>query len=252
MKQDNNTLTKTTEWWNNLSTQESMNFVSKYFPLNSPNYCSKKQAIHIYLSEHPEQPIKEDTLTKDEAIEAMLKGYKVTHQYFTDSEWAKLNGHFEIEFEDGCKIKVDDFWRDRKGEEWQMGWSIFAEPIKEQSSNRGEGDILEGISKGEWKIGGTSRGLNNYYIEAGGEKIAQIFSSIPNCEKNADIISKAPELAKENQELRESNTRLKEENKRLMDNMNIACRLALEFGYVECEKGNNIQLAFKNYASCKR
>lgn len=94
----------------------------------------------------------------------------------------------------------------------------MTEKLKEESSNREEGDILEGISKGEWKIGGTSRGLNNYYIEAGGEKIAQIFSSIPNCEKNADIISKAPELAKENQELRESNTRLKEALQGILNN----------------------------------
>lgn len=67
-------------------------------------------------------------LTKDEAIAAMLKGEKVRHEYFTDNEWAKLNGHFEIEFEDGCKIDVDTFWADRKGSQWQTGWSILPQP----------------------------------------------------------------------------------------------------------------------------
>jgi hypothetical protein len=76
------------------------------------------------------------TLTKDEAIEAMLKGKKVTHLYFTDNEWTKLNGSFEIEFEDGVKINVDDFWKDRKMEGWQTGWSIYPEqslPSKEET-----------------------------------------------------------------------------------------------------------------------
>lgn len=145
MKQDNNTTReKSIEWWSNLHYEKAHQLRTQYFP--GAMLISHTDIEHIYLSEHPEQP------------------------------------------------------------------------AKEQSSNREEGDILEGISKGEWKIGGTSRGLNNYYIEAGGEKIAQIFSSIPNCEKNADIISKAPELAKENQELRESNTRLKEALQGILNN----------------------------------
>lgn len=144
------------------------------------------------------------------------KAHQLRTQYFpgamlishTDIEHIYLSEHPEQPYNEVVERTKSLL----SGDEWAT------ESAKEQSSNREEGDILEGISKGEWKIGGTSRGLNNYYIEAGGEKIAQIFSSIPNCEKNADIISKAPELAKENQELRESNTRLKEALQGILNN----------------------------------
>lgn len=58
---------------------------------------------------------------------------------------------------------------------------------------------ITNITKGEWKIGGTTRGLNNYYIEANNQNIAQIFTSIPECEANAQLIASAPKLKKENE-----------------------------------------------------
>lgn len=64
-------------------------------------------------------------MTKQEAIDAMLQGKKVTHEHFTDNEWVKLNGHYEFEFEDGCRIICDTFWKDRKGERWEVGWHIY-------------------------------------------------------------------------------------------------------------------------------
>lgn len=59
------------------------------------------------------------------------------------------------------------------------------ETIKEEDVQVG------GFTKGKWEIGGTSRGLNNYYIKADNQNIAQIFSSIPECEANAKRIVQA-------------------------------------------------------------
>ena len=88
-----------------------------------------------------EKTIREKALSKDEAIAAMLQGKKVTHQHFTDNEWMKLNGHFEVEFEDGCKIDVDTFWKDRKGEGWQTGWSIYTPHPQPQEESKEEGEL---------------------------------------------------------------------------------------------------------------
>jgi hypothetical protein len=39
---------------------------------------------------------------------------------------------------------------------------------------------------------------------------------------------------------------LKDENERLKRDKALAMRLAMEFGYKQCEKGNNIEMAFIN------
>lgn len=65
-----------------------------------------------------------EILTKDEAIKAMLEGKTVRHEYFTDNEWMKMNGHYEFEFEDGNKCSCDEFWIGRTGQRWFTGWSI--------------------------------------------------------------------------------------------------------------------------------
>lgn len=41
---------------------------------------------------------------------------------------------------------------------------------------------------------------------------------------------------------------LKAENEMLKRDMDLNMRLAFEFGYKQCEKGNNIQMAFENYS----
>lgn len=52
------------------------------------------------------------------------------------------------------------------------------------------------------------------------------------------------ELTYENERLKQSNMELLEALKVKNDNL---AALALEFGYKQCEKGNNIQMAFSNY-----
>lgn len=64
-------------------------------------------------------------MTWKEAKNAMIeKGEKITHHYFSDNEYMHLTPQ-GICFEDGVKVDMDLFWRDRKDEIWQHSWSIF-------------------------------------------------------------------------------------------------------------------------------
>lgn len=63
-------------------------------------------------------------MTKQEAIEAMKAGKKVTHVYFTDEEWITMEGNVIID-ENGYHFDPDLFWFDRKSEAFNTGWSEF-------------------------------------------------------------------------------------------------------------------------------
>jgi len=62
-------------------------------------------------------------MTKQEAIEAMQQGKKVTHYLFTDEEFIYMkNG--EIHDENGYNLQ-SEFWMWRHSKEWLTGWSIY-------------------------------------------------------------------------------------------------------------------------------
>ncbi len=63
-------------------------------------------------------------MTKEEAIEAMHRGEKVTHHYFCRGEWMTISD-FMIEFEDGVCCSPSEFWRDRTDAGWEYGYSIW-------------------------------------------------------------------------------------------------------------------------------
>jgi hypothetical protein len=65
-------------------------------------------------------------MTKEEAIEAMKKGYRVTHRFFSTNEWMTIrSGTKMYEFEDECICSPQLFWFDRKGPEWNIDWEIY-------------------------------------------------------------------------------------------------------------------------------
>jgi len=45
-------------------------------------------------------------MTKEEAIQALNEGKKVTHRYFSDDEWVEKLADGRYRFEDGCFILV--------------------------------------------------------------------------------------------------------------------------------------------------
>lgn len=74
--------------------------------------------------------IKGTNMTKDEAIQLMLKGVKVTHTSFMEDEWISMEGD-KILTEEGHKHVTSEFWKYRNHPNFQKGWSIW----KEKKSN---------------------------------------------------------------------------------------------------------------------
>lgn len=69
-------------------------------------------------------------MNKQEAIEAMEAGNKVTHRYFSRDEWMTMeNG--KILLEDGVLCIPTKFWQYRTDKSWEDGYSIFLPPIKQ-------------------------------------------------------------------------------------------------------------------------
>jgi ABC-type uncharacterized transport system ATPase subunit len=61
-------------------------------------------------------------MTFQEAKELARKGIKVTHQYFSDTEYMTMRGNI-IVFEDGAEI-FENEWAN--GKDWvNDGWSIY-------------------------------------------------------------------------------------------------------------------------------
>jgi len=68
-------------------------------------------------------------MSKEDAIEAMKRGDKVTHSFFSPDEWMTIDKE-KILLEDGVRCDPDEFWRYRKGKHWDAGYSIFQLSIK--------------------------------------------------------------------------------------------------------------------------
>ena len=63
-------------------------------------------------------------MTKEEAIQAMKDGKKVTHNYYSEDEWMTMEGN-RIVLEDGCSCYAYEFWEIRHGFGWNDGYSIY-------------------------------------------------------------------------------------------------------------------------------
>ena len=63
-------------------------------------------------------------MTKQEAIQSMREGNKLTHYYFSPEEWVTIeNG--KMLFEDGVRCDISEFWKYRTVSGWNTGWSII-------------------------------------------------------------------------------------------------------------------------------
>ena len=67
-------------------------------------------------------------MSKQEAIEAMVRGQKVRHRYFSDNEWVTMQDG-RLLFEDGVRCSVTMFWSDRKDVQWETDWELFEPPL---------------------------------------------------------------------------------------------------------------------------
>jgi len=66
-------------------------------------------------------------LNKQQAVEAMKAGRKVTHDLFSPHDWVTGRGNFIIQTEEGYEIPAVEFWRYRQGENFETGWRIWGE-----------------------------------------------------------------------------------------------------------------------------
>ncbi len=63
-------------------------------------------------------------MTKPEAIEALNRGEKITHKYFSDNEFAFMKDG-EIHLEDGVVCSPEEFWKYRTEDFFDDGWDIY-------------------------------------------------------------------------------------------------------------------------------
>ncbi len=66
-------------------------------------------------------------MNKQDAIKAMSNGSKLTHAFFSSDEWVKERSFLTLKFEDGCVCDKNTFWIYRTDQNWNEGWSIYAE-----------------------------------------------------------------------------------------------------------------------------
>ncbi len=63
-------------------------------------------------------------MTRQQAIDAINQGNKITHRFFSPGEFiCKSDGLYNDER--GIQFEQQDFWDARTGPEWQDGWMIF-------------------------------------------------------------------------------------------------------------------------------
>ena len=67
-------------------------------------------------------------MTKQEAIEAMERGEKVTHGQFNPEEWISIEGG-EMTSDEGMVYKLESFFECRRSDIWDGGWSIWEETV---------------------------------------------------------------------------------------------------------------------------
>jgi len=65
-------------------------------------------------------------MNKEEALQFMKDGYKISHDYFQDHEWMTIRDG-KILLEDGVKCSVDEFFAYRTSSDWEEDYSFFFE-----------------------------------------------------------------------------------------------------------------------------
>lgn len=63
-------------------------------------------------------------MNKEQALQAMREGKKVTHTYFEEHEWMTIVG-YKIQLEDNVVISIEEFFKYRDTEDWNEGYSIW-------------------------------------------------------------------------------------------------------------------------------
>lgn len=112
---------------------------------------------------------KVNDLTRDEVKEALSKGKKLTHIYFTDFKWIIMMGDL-ILFEDGQTQSSEEFWKFKTGKTWDSGWNIIDDRrYKSLDDMESRMQILDRCAK---KFG--SYNFEDFCLYYGGDSIIQL------------------------------------------------------------------------------
>lgn len=68
-------------------------------------------------------------MNKEEAIESLNAGNKLTHRHFNKDEWVKKISRHYYQYEDGYDTRISYFWVLREEANMLDGWSIFKEQL---------------------------------------------------------------------------------------------------------------------------
>ena len=63
-------------------------------------------------------------MSKEEAIQAMKEGKKVTHRFFSSDESMTIENGFLL-LEDGVRISLEDFFNFRSDSLWDNGYELY-------------------------------------------------------------------------------------------------------------------------------
>ena len=108
--------TKAKNWWETLHDSEK--------GLESEDYMDLKVLTAMIIDRYLHTYSRDNSLTKQDAIEAMELDYKVTHRMFSDDEWIKQHGLI-IFTEDNYQIRAEEFWQDRNHPNFDKDWAVF-------------------------------------------------------------------------------------------------------------------------------
>jgi len=64
-------------------------------------------------------------MNKQEALNLMHKGIKITHYDFAHDEWMTINNEGNILLEDGCQCSIAEFFSYRTGESWDKDYYLY-------------------------------------------------------------------------------------------------------------------------------
>jgi hypothetical protein len=64
-------------------------------------------------------------MTKEEAIQEMRAGKKVTHRYFSPEEWVTMGTEGQIVLEDGVECSPEEFWQWRTDDSYKTDWELW-------------------------------------------------------------------------------------------------------------------------------
>lgn len=99
---------------------ETLSDGDEYVNVNYAENMFNERLAELYYLEHS------NNLSREEALQLMIDGVKVTHRYFTREEYIYMKGQ-NIFGEDGCNFGTvnDEFWMGKRVLGFMDGWKTY-------------------------------------------------------------------------------------------------------------------------------